>query len=441
MKLSLRTTIALTAVAALLVAAACTSGDDGDASPAPPAAQSEAAPAPPAVPSEAPSAAASPAADPQDTAGQTASFQEQMEDKPDERPQPVASAREDDDPPAPELTGLNSWINSEPLTIEEQRGRVVLIDFWTYTCINCIRTLPYLKEWHEKYADEGLVIIGIHTPEFDFEKDRDNVIDASMEFGLEYAIAQDNDYRTWNAFENRFWPAKYLIDKDGYIRYTHFGEGAYVQTEEKIQQLLAETGSAAINIPTGEEPEQKIDPRARSSDPASNLTRELYAGFERNQGTVWSGGVPYVGHREYYDGGDVIRVYELPDERYNHFLYLHGAWHTGQESLTHARATDNLEDFMVVPFNASSVNVVLSPEDGEPYRVLLRVDGEPIGPTQAGGDILWDDTGNSYVLVDESRMYWIVDIPEFGMHELTLASDSDDFAVFAFTFGAFVEEY
>ncbi len=414
------------AAAALLVAAACTSTDDGDdPTPAPPAAAT---------------AAEEPTAPPADTAGQTAAFQEQMEEKPDERPQPSATARDDDDPPAPELTGLNSWINSDPLTIEEQMGKVVLIDFWTYTCINCIRTLPYLKEWHDKYADEGLVIIGVHTPEFEFEKDRDNVIEASMEFGLDYAIAQDNDYRTWRAFENRFWPAKYLIDKDGYIRYSHFGEGAYAETEEKIKQLLAETGSAALAIPTGDEEERKIDPRAHGSDPASNLTRELYAGFERNQGTVWSGGVPYIGHREYYDGPNVARVYDLPDERYNHFIYLHGAWMTGPESLTHARDTEDLDDFMVVPYNASSVNVVLSPEAGQPYQVILRVDGEPIAAAQAGEDIMWDDTGNSYVLVTESRMYRIVDSPEFSTHELTLASDSDDFAVFAFTFGAYVDD-
>ena len=134
---------------------------------------------------------------------------------------------------APELTQVFSWINSEPLTLEGLRGDVVLIDFWTYTCINCIRTLPYLKDWHDKYADLGLTIIGVHTPEFEFEKKKENVIDAVAEYGLEYPVVQDNDFGTWRAFENRYWPAKYLIDKDGYIRYSHFGEGAYQETEEE----------------------------------------------------------------------------------------------------------------------------------------------------------------------------------------------------------------
>ena len=122
------------------------------------------------------------------------------------------------------------------------RGQVVLIDFWTYTCINCIRTLPYIKEWYADYADLGLVVVGVHSPEFQFEKDTDNVIEAASGFELEYPIAQDNDFATWRAFSNRYWPAKYLIDQHGVVRYRHFGEGAYTQTEQQIRELLKETG-------------------------------------------------------------------------------------------------------------------------------------------------------------------------------------------------------
>ena len=139
-----------------------------------------------------------------------------------------------------EFAGLASWINSEPLTLEGLRGNVVLVDFWTYSCINCIRTLPYVKDWYGKYADQGLVVIGMHTPEFSFEKERDNVIEAAKRFGLEYPIAQDNDFVTWRAFDNMYWPSKYLFDRNGVIRYTHIGEGAYEETERMIQQLLAE---------------------------------------------------------------------------------------------------------------------------------------------------------------------------------------------------------
>ena len=128
---------------------------------------------------------------------------------------------------APEFGGIDAWINGKPLTMEELRGRVVLIDFWTYTCINCIRTYPYLKQWHARYADDGLVIIGVHTPEFDFEKIYENVVEATINEALAWTMAQDNDYVTWRRYSNRFGPAKYLIDKHGVVRYTHFGEGGY----------------------------------------------------------------------------------------------------------------------------------------------------------------------------------------------------------------------
>jgi thiol-disulfide isomerase/thioredoxin len=145
--------------------------------------------------------------------------------------------------PEVEFDGIASWINSEPLTLRGLRGSVVLVDFWTYTCINCQRTLPYVKSWHDKYADQGLVVIGMHSPEFEFEKERAGVIDAAERFGLEYPIAQDNDFTTWRVFKNAYWPTKYLIDRNGVIRYTHIGEGAYEQTEQMIRQLLAEPGA------------------------------------------------------------------------------------------------------------------------------------------------------------------------------------------------------
>jgi thiol-disulfide isomerase/thioredoxin len=142
--------------------------------------------------------------------------------------------------PAPAFTGIDKWIGSEPITIESQRGKVVLVDFWTYDCINCIHTLPYVKKWHAAYKDKGLSVIGVHTPEYGFERKTANVIDAAKRFGLTYPIAQDNRYATWHAYGNQFWPAVYLINKQGRIVYTHFGEGNYAETEAAIQRLLAE---------------------------------------------------------------------------------------------------------------------------------------------------------------------------------------------------------
>ena len=199
---------------------------------------------------------------------------------------PISSGRLGTDPLAPELVGLKGWANSEPFTLESQTGNVVLIDFWTYTCVNCLRTLPYLREWHDKYADRGLVILGVHAPEFEFEKVRENVLDAMEAHGIEYAVAQDNDMETWRAFRNRFWPAKYLIDKDGYIRYTHFGEGAYDETEAKIRELLMETGEDVSDVSPNTRLEPRVAADARTADRNQGRTRELFAGSIWNYGAL-----------------------------------------------------------------------------------------------------------------------------------------------------------
>lgn len=145
-------------------------------------------------------------------------------------------------PAAPEFTGIEKWLNSEPLTMESLRGKVVLVDFWTYTCINCIRTLPYVTSWYQKYKDQGLVVVGVHTPEFPFERSTPNVEKALQRFGITYPVAQDNRYATWTAYRNQYWPAAYLIDKQGKVVYSHFGEGRYKETEAEIQRLLAQPG-------------------------------------------------------------------------------------------------------------------------------------------------------------------------------------------------------
>jgi thiol-disulfide isomerase/thioredoxin len=141
---------------------------------------------------------------------------------------------------APEFTGIDKWLNSDPLTMQQLRGKVVLVDFWTYTCINCIDVLPYVKAWNQKYKDQGLVVVGVHTPEYPFERNTDNVKTAIKRLGITYPVAQDNGYKTWNAYNNQYWPAFYLVDKKGRVVYTHFGEGDYEQTEAKIKSLLAE---------------------------------------------------------------------------------------------------------------------------------------------------------------------------------------------------------
>src|SRR5687768_7616968 len=175
---------------------------------------------------------------------------------------------------APELRGITGWINSEPLTMAGLRGKAVLVDFWTYSCVNCVRTLPYVNAWHEGYKDKGLVIIGVHTPEFEFEHDRSNVEAAVARFGISYPVAIDNDYATWKAYKNRYWPAHYFIDVKGNIRYQHFGEGGYDHSEGVIRALLQEIGSPAQNVNAGAGVSTDVD-LARIGTP------ETYLGFQR----------------------------------------------------------------------------------------------------------------------------------------------------------------
>ncbi len=331
---------------------------------------------------------------------------------------------------APEFQGISNWINSPALTMEELRGQVVLIDFWTYTCVNCIRTLPYLKEWHAKYADKGLTIVGVHTPEFEFEKVTENVVSSAEEYGLGWAIPQDNDFRTWRAYSNRYWPAKYLIDQHGTVRYRHFGEGRYLVTEEWIRDLLEEAGSDLTDVEIGANERPAKHPRP--SDPAAQQTREIYGGYHRNSSSRGR----YIAHPEYYDERDRTLSYNDPGDHQNQFMYLQGLWTNGLESLRHARVTENYEDHIALKFAATTVNAVLDPEDADPFDVRVTIDGRPLSTEEAGPDVVVAD-GHSFFTVNEPRMYEVVALPEYGIHELTLSSNSDDFALFAFTFGSY----
>ena len=336
---------------------------------------------------------------------------------------------------APELVGITGWINTEPFTLASLRGKVVLIDFWTYTCVNCIRTIPFLKEWHDKYADQGLVIIGVHSPEFEFEKKRENVEAAIDRHGLKWRIVQDNDFETWRAYDNLYWPAKYLIDKDGVIQYTHFGEGKYIETEEKIRELLAETDAPVSEILPGSDDGPVPDPQSRFSR-EEGQTRELYAGYLRNNNVI----APYIGNEEYYTTPlGITALYEDPIERRNHYLYLQGLWTKGPESLTHARDTEALEDYVALKFFGTSANIVIDYNGGAPFKVVATLDGEAIPETHRGSDVQEDQWGMTFFLVDEARMYRVVEQPEYSGHELQLSSNSAQFGIFAFTFGSYTE--
>ena len=322
--------------------------------------------------------------------------------------------------PAPEITGILGWINSDPLRLEDLRGKVVLIDFWTYTCVNCIRTFPYLREWHDKYADDGLVIIGVHTPEFEFEKIIGNVREATLDNDLRYAVAIDSDRATWDAFQNRFWPRKYLIDQNGILRFDHAGEGRYQSTESWIQRLLIETGADVSGV------ELVMDPERAALAAYRQVTPELYAGA---RGAL-SGHIGNFSRQAF----QTPYLYGLPRTLGDDALYLEGAWITGEESILHARSTDEFVDKVHLSYWARSVNLVIRPERPEPFEVEIMVDGQPLDEHDKGLDVTIKD-GRSFVTVDEPRLYFLVSHLEPGGHALQLSAKSDAFAFFAFTFG------
>ena len=341
---------------------------------------------------------------------------------------------------APEFSGISAWINTNPLTMEALRGQVVLIDFWTYTCINCIRTYPYLKLWHSRYSDDGLVIVGVHAPEFEFEKEYDNVVEASTNDGIVWPIAQDNDFSTWRSYNNRYWPAKYLIDKDGVIRYTHFGEGGYAETEELIRGLLLDTGVTINdeNLPLPED--QMLDPTFRNTRGA-DYTRELYAGYQRGQSDLMFGRGGYVGQPEYYKSFDTMSDFQAPDELEPNLIYLQGPWHIGPEHFRHAVDAPDFDDYLALVYSARTVNAVLTSDSGVPYKVRLTVDGEYLTEENKGQDVIIGDDGESYLWVTEPKIYSIVDNPTWeSREELRMSSDSQDFGLFAFTFGVYEKE-
>ena len=338
---------------------------------------------------------------------------------------------------APEFGGIDAWINGGPLKMEDLRGQVVLIDFWTYTCINCIRTFPFLKQWNSRYADDGLVIVGVHTPEFEFEKVHENVVEATQTNNLSWIMAQDNDFVTWRSYSNRFWPAKYLIDKDGIVRYTHFGEGGYAETESKIRELLAEANPGFLenSLPLPED--QTLDPAFLISRDAE-VTRELYGGYSRGESDRVYGRGGYVQQMEYFDNKNRVGEFAIREELEPNKLNFQGQWFIGPESSTHGRTTDSFEDYLALVYSATSVNAVLTSGSGEPYKVRVTVGDEYLTEDNKGSDVIIGDDGESYLLVTTPSLYNVINNESYVRREtLKMSSNSPDFGLFAFTFGVY----
>jgi cytochrome c biogenesis protein CcdA/thiol-disulfide isomerase/thioredoxin len=297
---------------------------------------------------------------------------------------------------APEFSGITGWLNSEPLTLASLKGKVVLVDFWTYSCINCIRTLPHVTSWYDTYKDQGFVVVGVHSPEFAFEKEGKNVAAAIKEHGIHYPVAQDNDFATWKAYDNQYWPAEYLIDAQGRVRETHFGEGNYDETEANIRSLLKEAKVSAL--PT-------MAPALADTTPTDRLSPETYLGLNRRTRLSTDSDPLKLGNNEWN---------------------LSGNWQSGNDSITSTAAGDSLS----FRFTGKDVYLVMNPPSGSTAKVRVLLDGKE-SEASSGADVK-----SGGVEVSEDRLYHLVHLENAGnWHVLTLVFETPGTGAFAFTFG------
>ena len=315
----------------------------------------------------------------------------------------------------PSLSGATQWLNSPPLTAAGLRGKVVLIDFWTYSCINWRRTLPYVRAWTEKYKDRGLVVIGVHSPEFGFEKDVDNVRQAAKEMRVEYPIAIDSDLAIWRAFKNAYWPALYFIDAQGHVRHHQFGEGDYEQSERVIQQLLAESGTGGIG-------RELVSVDGRGVEAAADLeslrSPETYVGYERAENFVSRDGVILDKHH----------VYVGPARLWLNHWALSGDWTVGKQAIVLNSAGGRI----VYRFHARDLHLIMGPAArGKSVRFRVLIDGQPPGAAH-GIDV--DERGSGTVV--ESRLYQLIRQPQpLADRQFEVEFLDPGVEAFSFTFG------
>jgi len=315
----------------------------------------------------------------------------------------------------PSLGGAVTWLNSPPLTPQALRGNVVLIDFWTYSCINCLRALPYVKSWYERYHDKGLVVIGVHSPEFAFEKDIGNVTRAVHDLGITYPVALDNEYAIWQAFNNQYWPAHYFIDAQGRIRAHHFGEGDYAESEQIIRELLTEAGSGPLTA--GPAAVQGVGVQAAADESDLN-SPETYVGYQRAANFASPGGAVR----------DQAATYRTPPQLVLNQWGLSGSWRVAGEEAVSTGAPAAI----VFRFHARDLHLVLGPAAaGHPVRFRVTLDGRAPGADH-GSDVQPDGTGT----VREQRLYQLLRQSDpAGEHTFKIEFLDPGVQAYAFTFG------
>ena len=319
----------------------------------------------------------------------------------------------------PELTGATGWLNSKPLTRDSLRGKVVVFDFWTYSCINCLRSIPYVNAWYRHYKDAGLVIIGVHSPEFAFEKDTANVRQAVEKFKISYPVALDSDMALWKAFNNRFWPAHYFVDAQGKIRGHHFGEGKYARSERTIRSLLTEAGVKNLPDPLDDAAGEGV---SAASDSANVASPETYLGFERAENFQSPGSFARNG----------VKDYQLPTRLVLNQWAFGGRWKVSGER----SALEAAPGRIVYRFRARDLHLVMGPgghdrTNGKPVRFKVLLDGKP-----PGGDHGMDVDAQGVGTVREQRLYQL--IRQKGAveeHEFTIEFLDPHVEAYSFTFG------
>ena len=313
------------------------------------------------------------------------------------------------------LSGATSWLNSPPLTTKQLKGKVVLVDFWDYSCINCIRTIPYIRAWADKYKSSGLVVIGVHAPEFDVEKQIPNVQRAITKFGITYPVAVDNDYAVWNAFHNQYWPAHYFIDATGKVRYEHFGEGEYDQSERWIQQLLKEANTKQVASDIANVHGQGVEAVADMDDVRSP---ETYIGYARAEHFASPDGIQQ----------DVAHVYPEPEQLQLNEWGLAGKWEDHRQ-VAILKATGGK---IVFRFHARDLHLVLAPAaGGKPVHFKVSIDGH--APEQNHGV---DTDAHGDGVVTEDRLYQLIrQQGSIADHTFSIEFQDAGVQAFSFTFG------
>ena len=310
--------------------------------------------------------------------------------------------------PAPDIQGVSGWINSPPLSVSSLRGKVILVDFWTYSCINCIRTIPQLNAWQREYGSNGLVIIGVHTPEFQFEHNYSNVYAAVQRFGIKYAVALDNNYSTWDAYGNQYWPADYVIDKNGDVRYVNFGEGNYNTTERVIRELLT---NASYAVPSN------LTNVTGQINFSGIGTPEIYLGFEKARTPI--------GNREGFSPDQTVN-YSSPNVTQNNIVYFSGEWYNAPDGMI--AVNNNSKLFLV--YRARNLNIVAS---GNPAIIHLKLDGKSVPQNYLGADSQMGSNGTT-AIVGTSRLYSLIYGPSYMWHTIEIDA-SPGLKIYTFTFG------